>query len=221
MARSDAAPVFSGRREGSDERMRGHRHALILPEALDRDARISHILVCARMGFDRRAVRALDGLRKVWGRGGHDLQLVLAGLGQPRDLGGADVRAGQSPCLAESAVWESCTPFVPTRHPKTYKDGRPKVDDKGLQIGSPEHDLRRLLREAGHPESIAVRPLDALCLRGRTIRWLRFRTERHRGGGRRAGLPCGFRIEFAEPVRGPVAVGYGAHFGLGAFVPVL
>lgn len=27
-------------------------------------------------------------------------------------------------------------------------------------------------------------------------------------------------IEFLEPVSGPIAVGYGAHFGLGLFVPV-
>jgi CRISPR-associated endonuclease/helicase Cas3 len=29
----------------------------------------------------------------------------------------------------------------------------------------------------------------------------------------------GFRIEFPEIVRGPIAIGYGAHFGLGLFVP--
>jgi CRISPR-associated protein Csb2 len=27
-------------------------------------------------------------------------------------------------------------------------------------------------------------------------------------------------IEFLKPVSGPIAVGYGAHFGLGLFVPV-
>ena len=28
-----------------------------------------------------------------------------------------------------------------------------------------------------------------------------------------------FRLTFAEPVRGPLALGFGAHFGLGLFVP--
>ena len=27
----------------------------------------------------------------------------------------------------------------------------------------------------------------------------------------------GFEIEFAEPVQGPIALGYGCHFGLGQF----
>ncbi len=39
--------------------------------------------------------------------------------------------------------------------------------------------------------------------------------------GRNAGtIGYGFKIEFAEPVRDPTAIGYGAHFGLGLFVPI-
>lgn len=30
----------------------------------------------------------------------------------------------------------------------------------------------------------------------------------------------GFEIEFAEPVCGPIALGFGCHFGLGLFLPV-
>ena len=38
------------------------------------------------------------------------------------------------------------------------------------------------------------------------------------GEGRRAGsVGYGFRIEFPESVQGPVALGYGAHFGMGGF----
>lgn len=29
-----------------------------------------------------------------------------------------------------------------------------------------------------------------------------------------------FRLTFAEPISGPLALGYGAHFGLGLFVPL-
>lgn len=36
----------------------------------------------------------------------------------------------------------------------------------------------------------------------------------------RAGVHgVGFRVVFPVAVRGPIAVGYGAHFGLGHFVP--
>lgn len=48
--------------------------------------------------------------------------------------------------------------------------------------------------------------------------WSSFRRARTCGDGRRAGSAgYGFRIEFAESVRGPVAVGCGAHFGMGGF----
>ena len=46
------------------------------------------------------------------------------------------------------------------------------------------------------------------------------RTLRKSGDGRRStATGYGFRVEFPEPVRGPIAVGYGAHFGLGVFAP--
>ena len=33
--------------------------------------------------------------------------------------------------------------------------------------------------------------------------------------------PCGyFRLKFAEPVGGPVSLGYASHFGLGPFFPM-
>ncbi len=55
---------------------------------------------------------------------------------------------------------------------------------------------------------------------GRPVPWGAFRTVRARGGGRRStAAGYGFRLEFAEEVRGPIAVGYGAHFGLGTFTP--
>lgn len=57
-------------------------------------------------------------------------------------------------------------------------------------------------------------------LSGKPTRWLAFRTERRKGGGRRAGVHgVGFRVVFPHSVRGPIAVGYAAHFGLGYFVP--
>jgi CRISPR-associated protein Csb2 len=53
------------------------------------------------------------------------------------------------------------------------------------------------------------------------LRSLQFLTSRHRGGGSRG--PDGgaaFDITFPEERPGPFALGYGAHFGLGLFLPV-
>ena len=215
---SDGARVFSGK--GADGKpLAGHRHAFILAEAGRRGGRIRYVTVYAAMGLDDRAQKALGRLSRVWGHGGRDLQLVLAGVGRRRDFAGLDPAAGQCPLLASARVWLSHTPFVPTRHPKATRTGRPKLDDAGLQIGSPEHDLRRLLA-TGWPPPVGVAPVYETRLGGRPTRWSAFRTLRLRGGGwRSTAVGHGFRLEFAEPVRGPIAVGYGAHFGLGAFAP--
>ena len=54
---------------------------------------------------------------------------------------------------------------------------------------------------------------------GEWVGWSSYRRARTCGDGRRAvSAGYGFRIEFAESVRGPVALGYGAHFGMGTFI---
>ncbi len=215
---SDGLRVFSGK-AADGKPLAGHRHAFILCEAEPGRGRVRQVTVYAAMGFDERAREALGRLVRVWGHGGHDLQLVLAGIGRRQDFAGLDAAAGRCPLLAKARVWVSHTPFVPTRHPKSTRTGRPKLDAAGLQIGSPEHDLRRLLA-AGWSPPVRVAPLYETRLGGRPTRWSAFRTLRLRGGGWHAtAVGHGFRLEFAEPVRGPIAVGYGAHFGLGAFTP--
>lgn len=219
---SDGAPVFVGKT--GNQPMVGHQHAFLLPEANGADRSVTHITVHAPMGFDAHARAALERVRKVWGHGGHDVQLVLAGVGGPGDFGpvdaaALDLSAGHCPLFAESRVWVSRTPFVSTRHPKRHRDGRPKLNSADLHVGSPEHDLRRLLHGAGLiPETIE--PVQATRLGAKDLRWLEFRLDRRTGGGRRGqAVGHGFRLHFAEPVKGPIALGYGAHFGLGLFVP--
>lgn len=219
LSRSDAADVFLGR-DAEGHPLQNHRHAFILPEANHRHGRITHATIYAPMGLDRQARQAIDGLQKVWGHGGHDIQIVLLGIGAPEDFVGTNLTAGQCPLFLTTDVWVSRTPFIPTRHAKTYHDGRQKLDESGLQIGSPEHDLRRLLKENDFPEVVCLERLDKTELGGKSTRWLAFRTLRSNGKGRRASkVGQGFRITLTEPVRGPVSLGYGAHFGLGLFVP--
>ena len=217
-----APSVFTGL--GPDGKPQaGHRHTFIFCESNGvRDA-ITHVTVFARDGFDAPARKALESLQRVWGHGGHDLQLVLLGFGEAETFPDSPVlNAGRA-----AKVWQSLTPFVTTRHPKTFRDGRPKMDADGWAIGSPEHDLRRLIGEA---QDAANRPLPLpvkiegqvkLEINARCLSPLEFQAERHHGNGTRARqTPRGFKITFAEPVSGPLAFGYGAHFGLGLFVPV-
>jgi CRISPR-associated protein Csb2 len=216
---SDNAPVFTGL-DSEGKPLRVHEHTRILCETNDDRGSIASIILSAAMGFDEHARRALDQLRRVWGHGGHDLQLVLLGVGQSKDFGGLDTSRDQSPILAESAEWRSLTPFVPTRHPKAYRDGRPKCDEYGVQIGSPEHDLLRLITESGLPRPIRIERMKAGRLGNRSVPWLAFQRQRKHGEGAHAGLMgYGFAIVFPKAVWGPLAFGYASHFGLGLFGP--
>ena len=208
---SDNAPVFTGR-DGDSSPLQGHRHCYIFCESTTHRGTINSLTLYAPMGFDSNARTALERLRlrKVWGHGGHDLQMILLGVGE-RD---------QCPLFAEAPEWRSVTPFVSTRHAKIHHDGRPKLDESGLPIGSAEHDLRRLIREAGLPEPIQITAMKVGQLGGKPVNWLSFQRTRKHGDGRHAGqVGHGFQILFPQPVRGPLAFGYACHMGLGLFLP--
>jgi CRISPR-associated protein Csb2 len=67
---------------------------------------------------------------------------------------------------------------------------------------------------------VRVQKVEQLMLEGRSLAWRHFRQQRVFGNGRRGSdFGKGFEIEFAEPVSGPIALGYACHFGLGLFVP--
>lgn len=215
---SNSAAVFTGR-DADGSLAIGHRHAHIFCESSGehRDA-ITHLSIYAPMGFDAEARTALKRLHSVWGHGGHDLQLVLLGIGDREHF--AHTESG---CLhfSASTTWQSVTPFVPTRHPKNHRDGRPKLDAAGWHIGSPEHDLRRLIGEHGTiplPQKIERRSV--IEVSGCSLRCIQFQRERKHGNGSRGDkLGYSLRLVFPQPVAGPLAFGYGAHFGLGLFVP--
>jgi len=217
---SDGSSIFTGC-DVSGRPLKGHAHAYILSEsnlALGRghNGEITHVTVYAAAGFGPVERDALENLREIHGL---DVQLTLMSMGLPGDIGGLNVSRGECPLLAEARTWVSRTPFIPTRHPKATRAGVPKRDARGLQIGSPEHELRRLLRLEGFPEPLEVEPVYFTELAGHRIGWASFYRARSAGEGRRAGSAgYGFRIEFSKKVQGPIAVGYGAHFGMGMFV---
>jgi CRISPR-associated protein Csb2 len=213
-------PVFSGHRDDDAAGRNDHRHAHYMLEANGPRQGITHLTIWAPGGFEPAAQQALRGLRRVWGAGGHDLQLLLEGLETPEVFGGLNVQRGQAPLMAEAQVWVSRTPFLLTRHPKRRRDGTPKLDSSGEQCDGPEAQLRAAIVARGLPPVLQSERISHTTMAGQEFRWLRFRRERLRGGGALASpTGYGFRITFERPVRGPLAVGYGCHFGLGLFVP--
>ena len=205
--------VFTGR-DANGGPLRGHQHCQIFCEANGANNRITHITLFAKMKFGQKERRAIESIHKVWGHGGHDVHLVLLGFGD------ANTFPDCQP-LRNGTIWESLTPFVATRHPKKRRNGRWKLDEEGWHIGSPEHDLRRLLTQQGLPAPEKIEQLKFVKIGQQKLRSLQFQTLRKNGDGRRSiHSPVGFRITFSQPVDGPIAVGYGAHYGLGLFLPL-
>ncbi len=210
----ESAPVFTGKDADTGEPLSGRQHAFIFCEANGKRDEITHLTITAAAGFDENARKALRRLNKVWGYGGHDVRLVLVGLGDAKTFPDCKL-------FAASKVWRSLTPVVSTRHTKTFRDGRPKLDEQGRPIGGVAHDLERLLQ--ADPQCANVQPHRERHItlpNGRTLRCLQFQSRRPDGNGGSRGNESGaFTIEFEQETQGPLAFGYGSHFGLGLFVP--
>jgi len=213
---SDGSSVFTGCDENRQP-LKGHQHAFFLSEPSGSRGEVSYINVYAPMGFGPREREALERLNSVWDYDARRLQLALVSIGHPEVTQGNS----HSSVFGKSAEWVSITPFVPTRHLKTRKNGSPKLDDNGMAIGSPAHDLLRLLA-SDYPDlpKPRIEALNAPPLKKR-LAWLSYQLSRRNGKGRRANQQAvGFKLSFPEPVSGPIALGYGAHFGLGLFIPM-
>lgn len=219
--------VFSGKDE-EGQVSKGHGHAYFLPTDEDRDGRLDHLTVVSDEGFGTGELRALDRLLKIKTAereaSGHILRVVLLGLGRLDDY-----RAGP---VGRATVWESATPFIVTRHLK--KRGQ-KRDDPGLWNDREgfiatvlREELARLIQRrrdlAGIlATSVGIEPMHEggafRCgARGwRPIEFRRFRQKRSDDGGRR--MAGTFRLVFPGAVRGPIALGHSAHYGMGLFHP--
>lgn len=189
------SPRLSGK-EQSGRPLEGHRHLYLLPVDRDGDGWLDHLLAICRDPLERSERVALDRLETVWQPGGRpDIRLVPIRWGTREDL------------CPPARRFRSATPFVPPRH---YKRSRGSFG---------EWIVSEISREAvnhGLPEPIRIIPVERLHCGGRTIRWIEFRRNRKNDPDR---LGYGFELEFSEEVPGPVALGYGAHFGLGLFTP--
>jgi len=209
------AGIFTGQ-DAEGKPMYGHRHTHIFCELGEKRDSIGFITLYAPDGYDSEAQQVIEEVQRkaVWGHGDHDLELILLGFG--------DVDTFDIPIFGNSKQWTSLTPFVPTRHVKHYADGRPKLDADGWPIGSPAQDLRRLIQQERGitPKSISPASNRITVRRNRILRTFQFQTERHHGKGLHGHQPgVGLTIEFEQKIQGPLALGYGSHFGLGLFIP--
>lgn len=225
---------------------KGHRHARVLPIDLDRDGRLDHVLVTCAEGLSEAALAALVRVPRAYAKGLPAMLVTVVGMGRLQDLRQVTSDGIGLPQLGSATTWRSVTPFVPPRHlkPRGKNDlagqvaselashgvqsallglevevevastGSAWVEAERLQLGQRRRCPAFALATpspSAVPEVEPARPHP----RWRTHRLAR-RDEAKAPPQR---LAFGLRLRFAGPVSGPLALGYGSHFGLGQFVP--
>jgi CRISPR-associated protein Csb2 len=179
-----------------------HRHPFYLAEDADGDGVVEHMILHAPQGLDKAWRWALALIRPAAAEDG----LLPPFTATPDWLGRAEQAACPGHLMGSGRVWRSVTPYLPNVHLKP----RFGVEDA----------LCRELRQRGYPQPRAIEELAAVHVADEWLRPQMFATEREAGGRTRAvsGHPGSFwRLRFEVPVRGPLALGFACHLGLGLF----
>lgn len=200
-------PELTGR--GADGTpLRGHRHGHILPVDLDGDGRLDHVIVHAPMGLGPAAQAAVRALKRTWSKGGMDgLRVAVAGQGQLDTLRGLPEPYGSraSELLGGEAgarVWINATPLVLPRFQKAR--GRNSIEGQVLaELASRRLPSARIEVHAWDAENLPMRHV--------------VRVRRPPAAAPPVDSGLAVILRFDVPVRGPLSLGYGSHFGLGLF----
>jgi len=176
----------------------GHQHAFFLPWDSDGDGYLDRLILHVPVGLTQDEQRPLTKVRRLRDRDGREWSLVF------EDAGNAGIGG---PLLSMHQEWRSITPYL---HPWHVK--------KTLSI---EDQIRRECRERGLPAPSVVEAFGSIVVGSRDRRPTDFRRTRSKRGLVQADSRGGFwRLQFTQPVPGPLALGFGCHFGLGLFESV-
>ncbi len=192
--------LFSGR-DQSGNPLKGHKHIFILPLDLNYDGVLDHVLIESKKTFNPDEFKTLNSFRTLWQRNGEKIRFI------PLQFGMRDKIEFPLNVNRHGRVFLSETPVVLTRH---YRKGRGDITS---WIKS---EIKHEALDQGLPEPISISFVPNLERNGRKLNWIEFRRSRNRFPEQ---IGYGFRIEFDEDLKGPISIGYGAHYGLGLFMP--
>ena len=176
---------------------RGHRHAFWLSEDEDGDGLVDHLTVHVP-GMDDATLAALLTVDIGVSSPEESWRAQRRWTGRSDDSGGVGAPDAPGRLFGSAVAWTSITPYVGPWHEK------PRLTQPDM--------LRRECRVRGLPPPVEITPAGAGAPTRPSLRW-RWRGSTPPGPGKGAL----WRLVFDAPVRGPLALGYGCHFGLGLF----
>ena len=180
--------LFSGHeREGAPARSGGHEHVFLAVDDADGDGRIDRLIVAAPWACDLTTKGSRES-RACFDSVATTLTHVRAGRLGVLTLGPARALAAGDPLIGPACVWESHTPYRPTRHAGRGKD----LDAAVVRDVIAECERRGLPK----PE-VELLELNA--------------------GPNGGGLAARVRLRFAVAVEGPIMLGRDSHRGGGLF----
>lgn len=199
---------LSGHDLGADNK---HAHAFWLPDPNAR-GEIAQLIVHAPAGLSDDSVRVLTAMETLHRKEGDALRVLLEGLGCEA------LFQKLTPLTGESKIWQSITPYL---HPWHLK--KPQMRSPEALHAAILEQLRREWKARGgdRAEIVDFKELPSVSFAGRQLRSLHFhRFRRKRDLVQPDTLGRLIELTFDAPVRGPVALGFGCHFGLGLFKAV-
>jgi CRISPR-associated protein Csb2 len=192
-----------------------HGHAFFLPEDADEDGLFDHLVLYARDGLSDATRNALGNLRQLWiadrsrvepeddpEAGRKEWRLALEGFGGPADF--SDCRL-----LRSSVRWQSVTPYLRPWHTKTQDHPAETLAMVHEECRRRGLCLSRVEFDGNDGRSIEVHE----GARRNVLRFHRFRSRRGLVQPDRSG--AALVLTFENPISGPVALGFGCHYGLG------
>ena len=122
-----------------------------------------------------------------------------------------------TPLASENAVWRSVTPYLHPWHLKKPEMRTPEATSAAI-LGQLQREW--CARGSGRPDIVEIRELTSIQHGGRALRPLHFHRFRRKNGLVQPDtLGRMIELRFAQPVHGPLALGFACHFGLGLFAP--
>ena len=191
-------PFISGHDLPQENR---HQHTFFLPEG-NAAGRIDHLLVHVPGGLAYDHLQAMQRVNRLYTRDGSEWQVMYEGKGEIGDF------AEVCPYAGKSRIWRSVTPYL-----------RPWHSKKNFGV---EAQIRRECQSRGWPEPEEVKMLTDIttgAVARRPVHFYRFRSKRGLIQPDTSGNMV--EIVFPEPCSGPIALGFGCHFGLGLFAPIV